>query len=49
MASLFMSFILSCKYKEHLHYERYVVTHRDNDGNKHLSEECSRILAAKET
>jgi hypothetical protein len=44
-----MSFILSCKYKEHLHNERYVETHHDNDGNKHLPEESSRILAAKET
>jgi len=49
MASLFVSFILSCKYKEHLHYERYVETHHDNVGNRHLSEESSRILAAKET
>jgi len=49
MASLFISFILGCMYREHLHCERYVETHHDNDGSKRLSEESSRILAAKET
>jgi hypothetical protein len=49
MASLFRSFILCCMYKERMHFERYVEKHHDNDGSTHLSEESSRILAAKET
>jgi len=48
MAGLFMSFLLGCMYKEHL-IMRDMWKHLDNDGSKHLSEESSRILAAKKT